>query len=118
MLQLDPAVPGVYSGNPYPFGIDPVIKLNCSRIVCISILFLHIRYALSPEAMLFTSRSLPVLYIVVVMLFFSSQGYIVLTVLHRQQQNDKQEGTSILPKSGLVLQSLLCHQSAGLGFLT
>lgn len=23
-LQLDPAVPGVYSGNPYPFGIDPV----------------------------------------------------------------------------------------------
>lgn len=24
-LQLDPAVPGVYSGNPYPFGIDPVI---------------------------------------------------------------------------------------------
>jgi len=27
VLQLDPAVPGVYSGNPYPFGIDPVIKL-------------------------------------------------------------------------------------------
>ena len=25
LLQLDPAVPGVYSGNPYPFGIDPVI---------------------------------------------------------------------------------------------
>ncbi|OWK06748.1 ATP6V0A4 [Cervus elaphus hippelaphus] len=24
LLQLDPAVPGVYSGNPYPFGIDPV----------------------------------------------------------------------------------------------
>uniref|UniRef100_A0A2K5CL31 V-type proton ATPase subunit a n=1 Tax=Aotus nancymaae TaxID=37293 RepID=A0A2K5CL31_AOTNA len=24
-LQLDPAIPGVYSGNPYPFGIDPVI---------------------------------------------------------------------------------------------
>ncbi|XP_027639887.1 V-type proton ATPase 116 kDa subunit a 4 isoform X3 [Falco peregrinus] len=23
VLQLDPAVPGVYSGNPYPFGIDP-----------------------------------------------------------------------------------------------
>lgn len=23
-LQLDPALPGVYSGNPYPFGIDPV----------------------------------------------------------------------------------------------
>uniref|UniRef100_A0A8D1SKS1 V-type proton ATPase subunit a n=1 Tax=Sus scrofa TaxID=9823 RepID=A0A8D1SKS1_PIG len=23
-LQLDPAIPGVYSGNPYPFGIDPV----------------------------------------------------------------------------------------------
>lgn len=35
VLQLDPAVPGVYSGNPYPFGIDPVIKLNCSKIICI-----------------------------------------------------------------------------------
>ncbi|XP_036086738.1 V-type proton ATPase 116 kDa subunit a isoform X3 [Rousettus aegyptiacus] len=23
LLQLDPAIPGVYSGNPYPFGIDP-----------------------------------------------------------------------------------------------
>uniref|UniRef100_A0A8B9FLX4 V-type proton ATPase subunit a n=1 Tax=Amazona collaria TaxID=241587 RepID=A0A8B9FLX4_9PSIT len=38
-LQLDPAIPGVYSGNPYPFGIDPVIKLNCSKIICISICF-------------------------------------------------------------------------------
>lgn len=26
-LELDPAVPGVYSGNPYPFGIDPVSVL-------------------------------------------------------------------------------------------
>ncbi|KAL8222074.1 UNVERIFIED_CONTAM: hypothetical protein K2H54_074888 [Gekko kuhli] len=25
-LQLDPKVPGVFSGNPYPFGIDPVIE--------------------------------------------------------------------------------------------
>lgn len=24
-LQLDPAIPGVYFGNPYPFGIDPVM---------------------------------------------------------------------------------------------
>nr|KAF6319170.1 ATPase H+ transporting V0 subunit a4 [Myotis myotis] len=23
LLQLNPAIPGVYSGNPYPFGIDP-----------------------------------------------------------------------------------------------
>uniref|UniRef100_A0A8C9LFV3 V-type proton ATPase subunit a n=1 Tax=Pavo cristatus TaxID=9049 RepID=A0A8C9LFV3_PAVCR len=43
VLQLDPAVPGVYSGNPYPFGIDPVIKFNCSKIICISFLFLYIR---------------------------------------------------------------------------
>lgn len=27
LLQLDPAIPGVYSGNPYPFGIDPVTCL-------------------------------------------------------------------------------------------
>ncbi|XP_036184927.1 V-type proton ATPase 116 kDa subunit a isoform X4 [Myotis myotis] len=24
LLQLNPAIPGVYSGNPYPFGIDPL----------------------------------------------------------------------------------------------
>ncbi|GAB5568821.1 V-type proton ATPase 116 kDa subunit a [Prionailurus iriomotensis] len=27
-LQLDPAIPGVYSGNPYPFGIDPNLELG------------------------------------------------------------------------------------------
>lgn len=30
-LQLDPAIPGVYSGNPYPFGIDPVIMSSWIR---------------------------------------------------------------------------------------
>lgn len=44
-LQLDPAVPGVYSGNPYPFGIDPVImsseikyslcKMSCWGDLCV-----------------------------------------------------------------------------------
>lgn len=66
--------------------------------------------------MLFSSCSLSLLYIVVVMLFFSNQGYVLLTVLHREQQNDKQEGTLISLESGLVLQSLLCHQTAGLTF--
>ncbi|XP_055979957.1 V-type proton ATPase 116 kDa subunit a 4 [Sorex fumeus] len=31
-LQLDPAVPGVYSGNPYPFGIDPVWNLASNKL--------------------------------------------------------------------------------------
>lgn len=56
-LQLDPAVPGVYSGNPYPFGIDPVIKLNCSKLICVSVLFLHIRYISSSLLSLLKPRS-------------------------------------------------------------
>uniref|UniRef100_G3TJP0 V-type proton ATPase subunit a n=1 Tax=Loxodonta africana TaxID=9785 RepID=G3TJP0_LOXAF len=32
LLQLDPAVPGVYSGNPYPFGIDPVWNLASNKL--------------------------------------------------------------------------------------
>ncbi|ERE86773.1 V-type proton ATPase 116 kDa subunit a isoform X1 [Cricetulus griseus] len=31
-LQLDPAVPGVYSGNPYPFGIDPIWNLASNKL--------------------------------------------------------------------------------------
>ncbi|XP_032954708.1 V-type proton ATPase 116 kDa subunit a 4 isoform X2 [Rhinolophus ferrumequinum] len=32
LLQLDPAVPGVYSGNPYPFGIDPIWNLASNKL--------------------------------------------------------------------------------------
>ncbi|KAM9216938.1 V-type proton ATPase 116 kDa subunit a 4 [Dugong dugon] len=31
-LQLDPAVPGVYSGNPYPFGIDPIWNFASNKL--------------------------------------------------------------------------------------
>ncbi|XP_019400258.1 PREDICTED: V-type proton ATPase 116 kDa subunit a isoform X2 [Crocodylus porosus] len=31
-LQLDPAVPGVYSGNPYPFGIDPIWNVAKNKL--------------------------------------------------------------------------------------
>nr|XP_045016764.1 V-type proton ATPase 116 kDa subunit a isoform X2 [Jaculus jaculus] len=31
-LQLDPAMPGVYSGNPYPFGIDPIWNLASNKL--------------------------------------------------------------------------------------
>uniref|UniRef100_A0A8B9BMV4 V-type proton ATPase subunit a n=1 Tax=Anser brachyrhynchus TaxID=132585 RepID=A0A8B9BMV4_9AVES len=30
--QLDPAVPGVYSGNPYPFGIDPIWNIASNKL--------------------------------------------------------------------------------------
>ncbi|XP_063176412.1 V-type proton ATPase 116 kDa subunit a 4 isoform X2 [Chroicocephalus ridibundus] len=32
VLQLDPAVPGVYSGNPYPFGIDPIWNVASNKL--------------------------------------------------------------------------------------
>nr|KAF6417865.1 ATPase H+ transporting V0 subunit a4 [Rousettus aegyptiacus] len=32
LLQLDPAIPGVYSGNPYPFGIDPIWNLASNKL--------------------------------------------------------------------------------------
>ncbi|ELW68822.1 V-type proton ATPase 116 kDa subunit a isoform 4 [Tupaia chinensis] len=32
LLQLDPAMPGVYSGNPYPFGIDPIWNLASNKL--------------------------------------------------------------------------------------
>ncbi|XP_045144853.1 V-type proton ATPase 116 kDa subunit a [Echinops telfairi] len=32
ILQLDPAVPGVYSGNPYPFGIDPIWNVAPNKL--------------------------------------------------------------------------------------
>uniref|UniRef100_A0A8C5PZD4 V-type proton ATPase subunit a n=1 Tax=Leptobrachium leishanense TaxID=445787 RepID=A0A8C5PZD4_9ANUR len=31
-LQLDPAVPGVFSGNPYPFGIDPLWNIAKNKL--------------------------------------------------------------------------------------
>ncbi|KAM4675758.1 V-type proton ATPase 116 kDa subunit a 4-like [Discoglossus pictus] len=31
-LQLDPAVPGVFSGNPYPFGIDPIWNISKNKL--------------------------------------------------------------------------------------
>ncbi|XP_069618937.1 V-type proton ATPase 116 kDa subunit a 4 [Ranitomeya imitator] len=31
-LQLDPKVPGVYSGNPYPFGIDPIWNIAKNKL--------------------------------------------------------------------------------------
>ncbi|XP_057615735.1 V-type proton ATPase 116 kDa subunit a 4-like [Chionomys nivalis] len=31
-LQLDPAIPGVYSGNPYPFGIDPIWNVASNKL--------------------------------------------------------------------------------------
>ncbi|XP_075066741.1 V-type proton ATPase 116 kDa subunit a 4 [Mixophyes fleayi] len=31
-LQLDPAVPGVFSGNPYPFGIDPIWNIAKNKL--------------------------------------------------------------------------------------
>ncbi|MEE6477917.1 hypothetical protein FKM82_011669 [Ascaphus truei] len=30
--QLDPAVPGVFSGNPYPFGIDPIWNIAKNKL--------------------------------------------------------------------------------------
>ncbi|XP_038636928.1 V-type proton ATPase 116 kDa subunit a-like [Scyliorhinus canicula] len=32
LLQLDPAVPGVFSGNPYPFGIDPIWNIASNKL--------------------------------------------------------------------------------------
>uniref|UniRef100_A0A8C9N4Q5 V-type proton ATPase subunit a n=1 Tax=Serinus canaria TaxID=9135 RepID=A0A8C9N4Q5_SERCA len=32
VLQLNPAVPGVYSGNPYPFGIDPIWNVASNKL--------------------------------------------------------------------------------------
>ncbi|XP_066118505.1 V-type proton ATPase 116 kDa subunit a 4 isoform X4 [Saccopteryx bilineata] len=32
LLQLNPAVPGVYSGNPYPFGIDPIWNMAENKL--------------------------------------------------------------------------------------
>ncbi|XP_069852972.1 V-type proton ATPase 116 kDa subunit a 4 [Dipodomys merriami] len=31
-LQLNPTIPGVYSGNPYPFGIDPIWNLASNKL--------------------------------------------------------------------------------------
>ncbi|XP_044137255.1 V-type proton ATPase 116 kDa subunit a [Bufo gargarizans] len=31
-LQLDPKVPGVFSGNPYPFGIDPIWNIAKNKL--------------------------------------------------------------------------------------
>uniref|UniRef100_A0A4W3K2C3 V-type proton ATPase subunit a n=1 Tax=Callorhinchus milii TaxID=7868 RepID=A0A4W3K2C3_CALMI len=31
-LQLDPAVPGVFSGKPYPFGIDPIWNIAVNKL--------------------------------------------------------------------------------------
>ncbi|KAJ8375379.1 hypothetical protein SKAU_G00059590, partial [Synaphobranchus kaupii] len=31
-LQLDPVVPGVYSGSPYPFGIDPIWNIATNKL--------------------------------------------------------------------------------------
>ncbi|KAM6953862.1 V-type proton ATPase 116 kDa subunit a 1 [Aplochiton taeniatus] len=31
-LQLDPAVPGVYSGSPYPIGIDPIWNIASNKL--------------------------------------------------------------------------------------
>ncbi|KAM9388409.1 V-type proton ATPase 116 kDa subunit a 4 [Phaethornis superciliosus] len=32
VLQLDPAVPGVFSGHPYPFGIDPIWNIALNKL--------------------------------------------------------------------------------------
>ncbi|XP_058869882.1 V-type proton ATPase 116 kDa subunit a 1 isoform X4 [Acipenser ruthenus] len=32
VLQLDPAVPGVFSGYPYPFGIDPIWNIASNKL--------------------------------------------------------------------------------------
>ncbi|XP_078528563.1 V-type proton ATPase 116 kDa subunit a 4-like isoform X8 [Lissotriton helveticus] len=32
MLQLDPSVPGVFSGGPYPFGIDPIWNVATNKL--------------------------------------------------------------------------------------
>nr|XP_033808872.1 V-type proton ATPase 116 kDa subunit a isoform X2 [Geotrypetes seraphini] len=32
VLQLDPAISGVYSGNPYPFGIDPIWNIASNKL--------------------------------------------------------------------------------------
>uniref|UniRef100_A0A8C5ISG4 V-type proton ATPase subunit a n=1 Tax=Junco hyemalis TaxID=40217 RepID=A0A8C5ISG4_JUNHY len=32
VLQLNPATPGVYSGNPYPFGIDPIWNVATNKL--------------------------------------------------------------------------------------
>nr|XP_015208620.1 PREDICTED: V-type proton ATPase 116 kDa subunit a isoform 4 isoform X1 [Lepisosteus oculatus] len=32
LLQLDPAVPGVYSGSPYAFGIDPIWNIASNKL--------------------------------------------------------------------------------------
>ncbi|XP_072124115.1 V-type proton ATPase 116 kDa subunit a 4-like isoform X2 [Mobula birostris] len=32
LLQLDPAVSGVFSGNPYPFGIDPIWNIASNKL--------------------------------------------------------------------------------------
>ncbi|MEE6477922.1 hypothetical protein FKM82_011671, partial [Ascaphus truei] len=31
-LEMDPAVPGVFSGNPYPFGIDPIWNIAKNKL--------------------------------------------------------------------------------------
>ncbi|XP_078464236.1 V-type proton ATPase 116 kDa subunit a 4-like [Lampetra fluviatilis] len=32
VLQLDPAIPGVYSGQPYPFGLDPIWNVAVNKL--------------------------------------------------------------------------------------
>ncbi|XP_062376974.1 V-type proton ATPase 116 kDa subunit a 1 [Sardina pilchardus] len=95
-LQLDPAVPGVFSGSPYPFGMDPIwniasnkltflnsYKMKMSVIIGVIHMLFGITLSLVNYIYLRSVRDVVLQFVPELVFLLSLFGYLVLLILYK-----------------------------------